>query len=149
MPPALQVKPVWIGNSDGAVHTGDRPFWRLHGHRIYSRTHENHPSALWAQQLGGNYKWLWRLALALTDEYEYRYGRKHKSLPVIWALEPVPPSLLPTVAQWSEAPPAMDDAYKVEVKGYYDTVASYRRYYNEGKRALHQWTKRPKPAWIT
>lgn len=43
--------------------------WELHGQRIYNKTHEHHPSAVWVRELGGNYRWLWRLGMALCAEY--------------------------------------------------------------------------------
>ena len=42
----------------------------------------------------------------------------------------------------------MPEECRVIVDGYYDTVASYRRYYAERKTALLQYTRRDPPAWL-
>lgn len=121
--------------------------WELHGQRIYNKTHENHPSAVWARELGGNYLWLWRLGAALCAEYTHRYGKRHATESVLWTLEAVPPSLLASTDSWTECPPTMPDECKVVVDGFYDTVLSYRTYYMQRKQQLLHWTKRPPPSW--
>lgn len=55
--------------------------WKLTDERndlLYSATHINHPSAVWARQNVENYKWLQSLLVALCKEYTYRYGKVHK-----------------------------------------------------------------------
>ena len=123
-------------------------WWLLHGQRVYNKVPEDdHPCFVWVRQLGGNYRWAWELAANLTKEYTHRFGRVHPTTPVIWTLEAIPPSLLPTEDQWTEAVPVVSEGSKVIVDGYYDTVASYRRHY-----AIHvtepTWTKRPEPDWL-
>jgi len=122
--------------------------WELFGQRIYTKTHADHPAATWVRSLGGNYRWLWRLAVALCDEYKYRYGRAHATLPVLWTLEAPPPPLVESLESWTEVPPVVPEECRVEQGGYYDTVASYRMYYADKKRDLHAWTKRGPPIWL-
>jgi hypothetical protein len=122
-------------------------WWMLHGQRVYARTHSQHPSALWVQSLGGNYAWAWRLGMGLANEYRRRFGRTHATEAVLWALEPVPYTLLDTAGEWSEAPPVMPEECKVQVKGYYDSVASYRNYYLTAKADLLHWTGQSPPPW--
>lgn len=149
VPPALYRTPELTGLSkDGGVSTGDKPFYLLLGQRIYGDTHANHPSAVWSREYGGNYVWLWRLGMALLDEYTRRYGKVHKTAAVMWTLESVPPALLPTVKTWTEATPAMPDECKVIADGFYDSVASYRKYYVDKKQALLFWKTQP-PNWVT
>ena len=47
----------------------------------YKTTHSGHPCTLWAGASLSNWRWLKRLALALNDEFKYRYDRSkdHKS----------------------------------------------------------------------
>ncbi len=123
--------------------------WELFGQRIYQPTHRNHPCGVWTAEMGGNYLWLWRLGIALLDEYRHRFAKVHASAPVIWTLEAVPPPLLDSVDTWSEVPPAMPEHLKVvDASGCYDSVESYRRYYALAKTHLHRWTKRDAPPWI-
>lgn len=45
----------------------------------YKPTHPNHPCVAWAGECTGNFKKLTLLATKLSNEYTYRYGRRHKS----------------------------------------------------------------------
>ena len=58
------------------------------GHGSYKPTHQNHPCTRWATLSEANFEWLTAHALALCDEYTYRYGRRHKSQDVIEAVKP-------------------------------------------------------------
>lgn len=116
--------------------------------RIYSATHANHPSAVWARQTTGNYDWLWRLAMFLLEEYTHRYHREHASRHVIRALEFPPPAM--RAGDQSEPPAAMPaESVVLDADGYVDAVASYRNYYRTEKRPLLTYTRRPPPAWNT
>jgi hypothetical protein len=115
----------------------------------YKATHKNHPCTIWARNSIQNYNWLWWHAMALCEEYTFRYGKRHKSQDVIEACETVPdgnsmiykdidhPTYMP-VAQ------AMPDEFKSN-----DPVQAYRDYYWFDKRNSidMQWTERQKPSW--
>lgn len=45
----------------------------------YNDTHVNHPCAIWVRESVGNYQRLWDLAMAVGEEYTYRYGKIHKA----------------------------------------------------------------------
>lgn len=159
--PAETVTP-WIANivhpacRDGSTPRpvfkaeGEVPYahWELFSQKVYTRTHQDHPSAVWARSLGGNYSWLWKLGIALCDEYKYRYGKTHATLPVLWTLEALPPPLVESAGQWDEAPPVMPEEVRVVRDGYYDAVSSYRNYYANSKVRLYSWTRRGPPAWL-
>lgn len=150
VPPALFRTPVLTDwRKDGPVSTGDKPFYLLLGQRVYNNAHANHPSAVWAREYGGNYRWLWQLGMALLDEYTYRYGKVHKTSSVLWTLEAVPPALMGSLDTWTEVPPAMPEDCKVVIDGYYDSVLSYRNYYATRKQALLTWKYREPPHWLT
>jgi hypothetical protein len=148
LPPTTGTEqPPVIRKSEVAGEAPDA-WWLLHGQRIYRRTHERHPSAIWAQELGGNYLWLWRLGMFLCQEHVHRFGKHHKTEPVLWTLEGPPPALLDTVDQWTECPPVVPDECKVIIGDFYDTVASYRLYYNQKKLPIARYTNRDPPAWL-
>ena len=44
----------------------------------YLPTMYNHPCTIWARSSMDNYEWLYTYALALGEEYTYRYGKVHK-----------------------------------------------------------------------
>ena len=46
----------------------------------YAVAMANHPCTIWTSSSLDNYEWLFCYALALNDEYGYRYGKSHKSI---------------------------------------------------------------------
>jgi hypothetical protein len=109
---------------------------------IYSATHINHPSAVWARASNNNYTWLYCHFMALLKEYTYRYGRVHKCVGLTQLLR-YPPDNIP-VGYLTQVTPTMPEQYIV--KG--NSVESYRNYYREAKKDLHKWTKRTPPTWL-
>ena len=106
----------------------------------YLPTMYNHPCTIWARASLDNYEWLFGYALALNDEYGYRYGKSHKSVHEVILKLPSPFSLprsgLTDFAQ------AMPDELKGE-----DTVEAYRKFYHKDKATFASWKYRDKPPW--
>ena len=119
--------------------------WKLPDDReqhLYSATHINHPSSVWARTSDRNYYWLYKHFHALCKEYTYRYGKIHKCQEMYsWLC--TPPKNIP-IGYLTAITPVMPDEYKVPG----NSVESYRNYYREGKKHLHKWTKREAPEWI-
>jgi hypothetical protein len=120
--------------------------WRLPDDRdgiLYSATHINHPSAVWARQSNNNYTWLYCHFVGLLNEYTYRYGKTHKCADPRFCqlLQTLPENIV--VGHFTPVTPAMPDEYKVA-----SAVESYRNYYKQGKTHLHKWTKREMPEWM-
>lgn len=105
----------------------------------YKKTHFNHPISVWSRQSLNNWLWLRDYALALYDEFDYRYNNKHKSGELLFDL-PLPD--LP-VRGLTTMPQCMPNEYKCD-----DVVQAYRRYYNEDKKHLFSWKNREIPSWI-
>lgn len=112
---------------------------------LYSATHINHPSAVWARKSQSNYIWLSQLLHHLCKEYTYRYGKVHKV---------ERDGLLEELYNWpmniaqgpfTEPTPAMPDEYKVPG----NSIASYRNYYVGDKQRMAKWKQRCKPDWYT
>jgi hypothetical protein len=108
----------------------------------YRSTHSKHPCVLWTEESYSNFKWLSRLALALNEEYRYRYGPEsdHKSIEVVTAVQ---------VFEFDDVgltpfAQAMPDEYKVPG----NAVAAYRNFYIGEKLTFATWTRRRKPAWV-
>jgi hypothetical protein len=119
--------------------------WELDDFRdnvLYKATHVNHPSAVWVRQSLENYQWLVDHFYALMDEYEYRYGKKHKCWGFAHVLYSPPYNLRDY--DWTPMPSAMADQYKVGD----DPIMNYRNYYKVAKERMHKWTKREAPEWI-
>jgi len=115
------------------------------GQRGYKSAHMNHPCTKWVRETRENYIWTARLALALADEYEYRWpGRVHSCKEhALWLRENIPPLPLHPSTPFAVA---MDDEFKVAGK----PIASYRKYYIYSKavRGLAVYTRREIPSFL-
>ena len=113
---------------------------------LYSATHVNHPSAVWARSGIKQYTWLHQLLKELCKEYTHRYGKHHKVERdgLLYDLETPPKSIRHDVF-WSEPTPAMPEEYKVAG----DSVQSYKNYYIGDKQRMFSWKNRDIPSWIT
>ena len=109
----------------------------------YRPTHARHPCTLWAGQSLKNWLWLQKLALALNDEFIYRYRKtvSHRSAEVIKEL-PLPPLSFQERTPFAQA---MPEQYRIPG----DAVTAYRRFYMGEKARLATWTRRRKPRWFT
>ena len=107
----------------------------------YKSTHVKHPCVLWVEQSYDNYLWLENLAIALNDEYDYRYqkNKDHKSISVLGQIKQhrFESNGLTEFAQ------AMPDQYKVSG----DAVTAYRQFYIGEKLSFANWTRRRRPTW--
>ena len=115
--------------------------WRYGNEPPYARTHENHPCTLWAGQTVENYRWLYKLGLALCHEYTYRYGKVHGCERVIKLL--MMPPLRLTARGFTAFAKAMPEQYIS-----YDAVDSYRAYYANEKASICTWTRRNVPPFM-
>ena len=101
---------------------------------------ENHPCSIWSRTSLDNYEWLFCYALALDEEYGYRYAKCHKSVHSVALGLPEPLSIprdgLTPFAQ------AMPDGLKSQ-----DAIAAYRRFYHKDKATFATWKYRSKPPW--
>jgi hypothetical protein len=109
---------------------------------LYKKTHVNHPSAIWVRQSKENYNWLYSLLEELINEYRYRFGKEHKTIEKLQYLKNAPANIPAGI--FTEPTPAMPEEYVTPN----DSVASYRKYYIEGKKHLFNWTNRNKPDWL-
>lgn len=113
--------------------------WLAGGQAHCKPTHKNHPSAIWARASKANWLWLKSLALALCDEYSFRYQKTHKLEPIINEL------ICPDIPDlpFTQPTPAMPDEYK-----HANSLIAYRNYYKYGKKHLHDWKFRSVPKFI-
>lgn len=114
-------------------------------HRIftpaYRPTHKNHPCAVWARHSQANYVWLCTLGRRLCKEYTHRYGKVHKTEPILKLLSRhVPP--IP-MSSFTTPPQCMPDNYK-----HANSVIAYRKYYCKDKIKLHAWKHRSVPHFV-
>jgi len=109
--------------------------------------HLHHPCTVWVRECLGNYLWTVELAIAIADEYEYRWpGRKHSCRAhAEWLKVNFPPGI--SNKQRNGFAVAMDDEYRVPN----DPVASYINYYKGSKRDrnLTVYTRRQPPRFLS
>tara|TARA_R110002012_G_C11648137_1_gene611179 strand:+ start:249 stop:719 length:471 start_codon:yes stop_codon:yes gene_type:complete len=106
----------------------------------YRQAYFNHPCTKWARTSRENYKWLLIHAVALSNEYTYRYSKIHASYKVIkWCWEKCNIIDFPELNK-TDHPLAMPKEYKTD-----DAVESYVNYYLGEKLNNARWTKRKKP----
>jgi len=113
----------------------------------YRPVHLHHPCTIWVRECVGNYMWAVDLALALAEEYEYRWpGKMHScKAHAEWLKANLPPGIAHRERNGFAI--AMDDEYRV--KG--DPIASYIKYYNGAKKDknLTNYTRRAKPMFLS
>lgn len=115
---------------------------------LYSATHINHPSAVWARHSIANYMWLAELLEMLCGEYTYRYGKVHK-VERDGLMQVLKNNIPKNISDkpFTEPTPAMPDDVKVSGS----SIASYRNYYINNKTHLASWkgkvNSRPIPHW--
>ena len=111
------------------AHDATRKGWR------------NNPVSKWVRASLSNYRWSAAHAMALCEEYTYRYGGKvHKLQPKIeWFLKNEPNIQDIGLTEIYQAMP--DDVRQS------DPIEAYRQYYMKYKSGFAKWTKRPIPDW--
>jgi len=115
----------------------------------------NHPSTIWARKNKANYMWLYHHAIALCEEYTYRYGKEHGSQ------KRISQSLIYLDYDHNELTPidiAMADEYRLDKEQYFIdnpnftdwdyVIDCYRNYYLEGKWEFAFWKKNRRPDWF-
>ena len=136
---------VWVCDPDHVLQDEKNKIFTYRGTRIYRKTHQNHPCAIWARENKKHFRWLRKFGLRLCDEYTYRYGKVHKTREILEKLRT--PTSLPE-GVFHDPPQCMPDEYKVPN----DSVQAYRNYYKAEKRNMHYWKGkiawRDAPKWI-
>ena len=108
----------------------------------YKSTHVKHPCVLWVEQSYDNFMWLHDLAVALNNEYRFRFQKEtdHKSIAVLKKISDYEYES----CGLTEFAQAMPDEYKVPG----NPVKAYRQFYLAEKMHFAKWTRRRVPAWI-
>ena len=109
----------------------------------YKSTHLKHPCVLWVEASYDNFCWLTNLAVALNEEYRFRFERQndHKSIHVLEKIRHCHYASR-GLTQFAQA---MPDKYKVEGSA----VEAYRKFYLGEKMRFARWSKRTRPDWAS
>jgi hypothetical protein len=119
---------------------------------IYRPGFLGHPCVIWASQTLGNWQWLYEHFLALCEEYQYRYGRTHKTLQIAPALK----ELSSWIPQKTEITPfancARAEKLGIDFKHMQEVPQAYRLYLQArwaNDRRIPTWTGRGAPQWYS
>uniref|UniRef100_A0A6C0EUH8 Uncharacterized protein n=1 Tax=viral metagenome TaxID=1070528 RepID=A0A6C0EUH8_9ZZZZ len=110
----------------------------------YKLAHKNHPCSIWVRQSITNYMWLCSLGWWLCKEYQFRYGKVHKTEAHILWLFHNPPKL--PFREMTLPAQAMPPEYKHK-----DVIQAYQTFYIESKckiRDIVRYTYRPVPEFL-
>lgn len=113
---------------------------------LYNAVHVGHPCTVWTMESNNNYTWHYVHFQALAEEFEYRYGKQHKSWVDLKDALRTPPRNIP-VHYLTPFKLAMGAA--PECINPHDPVGSYRAFYQtKQERFSMDWTKRSIPEWF-
>ena len=115
----------------------------------------NHPCTLWVRESARNFGWLYFHAIALADEFYFRFGKTHASslrTENIWKLyrDLCPEQELLHAKSTPFANCAANNSLGISFKHLSDTHEAYRLYLKERfKNDLRKpkWTNRVPPHW--
>lgn len=108
-------------------------------YKIYN---PNHPTTKWAKLSVNNYIFVSKLALALGNEFLFRFGKLYKSIEVVkFCLNDIPKNL-PNIT-FSEPPVMKPLLYDNPNK-----ILAHRNYYKHEKQHLIKYSKRNIPTWL-
>jgi hypothetical protein len=115
---------------------------------LYSVTHVNHPSAVWARESPLHYMYLYNLFLWCNYEFRKRYNKSedHVTVKKFRSVLSIPPMALQQMkdATFTEPPQCMPDECKVIG----DSVQAYKNYYNLSKIEFARWKNDIIPDWF-
>lgn len=110
---------------------------------LYRPTHRGHPCAVWVRQGRSNFAWLLDLTYWLGQEYEHRFGKKHKTMRENYPVLRQGLELFDPNSGFTEPPQCMPEEYRQA-----STVQAYRDYYTHEKKRFAKYTRRQAPAWL-
>lgn len=125
------------------------------GKTPYKSTHKNHPCNVWVRQNRANFAWLFKHAIALSNEYKHRYGRQHKCTNILVSIiEKNLFDLLPNTEYrlYSFVNCAAHKGKGLDFKSIQPTVEAYKQYLNSRWSTdvrEPKWTNREPPKWFT
>ena len=115
---------------------------------VYKSAYPRHPMTIWVGDCWGNFSWTLRHGQEINKQYQYRFGKIHKSEQVLDVIEALRFTLEKSFGNdlgFTDPPRCMPDTYKW-CEHYTD---SYKEYYYHDKQYFAKWDKGvPKPFWF-
>ena len=139
------------GNVDRRPSKSGRTMVKYYDHPyldklLYKAVHCGHPCTVWTMESSSNYVWHYKHFIALCDEYQYRYGKKHLTDTTLRSILMVPPA---NILRDERTPFKLAMGSNPECMFPDDPVKSYRMFYHTKQQRFDmQWTKRDTPSWF-
>lgn len=113
---------------------------------LYRAVHHHHPCTVWTTKSSANYHWHYKHFIALCNEFEYRYDKKHATdLKLRNILKQLPTNI--PQGNLTQMPLAMQSNPECMFPN--DPVKSYRAFYQtKQERFKMEWKRRPIPEWF-
>lgn len=111
----------------------------------YKSTYVNHPVTQWVGASFDNFLWTVDYATQLLREYQYRFGKVHKTSEVLSGIGEYWDQIADVLGGIGRTPHHL--AVSPELK-HLEPVLAYRAYYLKNKKRIFKWTKREVPSWI-
>lgn len=107
---------------------------------LYKPAYEKHPMTIWVGDTIDNFNWAFENALWISDEYECRFHKKHKSSRILdtilsYGLYKEMPKLSKS---FTNPPQCMPEEYQLPTGAY---VSAYRKYYQGAKAYFAKWER--------
>ena len=121
--------------------------YRLSNHDdvIYRAVHAGHPCTKWTMQSSGNYHWHYNLFRELAKEFEFRFGKVHRSWEILRSILSICPHNIPSFgrSKYAKAMKAYPDIECID-----NPVEAYQQFYMADKAEFATWDKgRAAPSW--
>lgn len=112
---------------------------------LYLPTHQNHPCVTWARSYRQNYRWLFKLATQLAEEFRIRYDKDHACEAELMLLKRYPPGMKTHISD------ICSKFYLAMPKEFHhaNPIAAYRKYYHFKQTKMDMlWLRgRSSPSW--
>lgn len=135
---------MYLGPSKSGKRTVKKWTHKDYDDVLYKVVHLKHPCTVWTMETDSNYTWHYTHFIALCDEYEYRYGRKHLSDIKLRDILKAPPKNIPS-GNLTEFALAMKSYPQCIIPD--DPIQSYRNFYHADKHFAAWNRRRPAPDW--
>ena len=116
-----------------------------HDDIVYKAVHAGHPCTVWTMASAGNYHWHYNLFSELAKEFEFRFGKIHRSWEILQTILSPCPRNIPSIgrSKYARAMKAYPDLMEIE-----DPVKAYQEFYKADKINFAKWEKgRAAPSW--
>ena len=122
----------------------------IKGDTVYKTAYPNHPMTKWVGDSYYNFMWAFTHAKQINAEYNYRFGKIHKSERILDTIHRFKQDIHESYCKndnmdMTTIPQCMPDQYKNKD----NPVEAYRNYYFHEKKYFAKWEKgRSKPYWF-